>query len=151
MKGKGKGKKHRPKVDKSLEPTGKRPRIAEQVAQEENHPTWRFKYIDRENWTWDKVLWDELIPVLQDLEAKTWDQIHRLTREKEKHSFVPIENLPQSTVQQLERRQLDDVPQLFSIRVRGGIRAWGFQIDKICFLLWWDPKKTVYPTSRRHT
>ena len=114
---------------------------------------WQLGHLDDFFEPWSGADWPRVVERLKYLEGRGWRGIGTEARKSGTDSMIPPENLAKRARDRLVKLQLDDEDYLLSIRVHGGVRAWGVRIAEtsICRLLWWDPKKVVYPTKMRHT
>jgi len=99
---------------------------------------------------WDKVekdtLLKEVIPKLHDYENMTWGEI-----EGTESHFVDLDKCSREARKRLKEIELDDIEQLFSLRMNGKKRILGRRQGSILYLLWWDPEHQVCPSRRRNT
>jgi len=51
----------------------------------------------------------------------------------------------------LEELKLDDVDQLYSLRLNGRERLWGIRSNDKFSILWWDPEHQICPAPLKHT
>jgi len=100
-------------------------------------------YDDRE-WGWKKVkikeFFQKLLPRLQDYETMTWNEILR----RDHCHDMEVGRLCRKAQQRLleTRRDIDTLHQLDMERP---CRLWGYRDRQILYLIWHDPKHTVYP------
>ena len=59
---------------------------------------------------------------------------------------VTIEQLVPEARTRLEELELDDIGQLYRLRLRGAQRVWGILEGYIFKILWWDPDHTICPS-----
>ncbi len=101
-------------------------------------------------WGWDevgvKVLFQEIIPKLQQHENRTWGEI-----EGSQSHFVYMDQCVGEARKRLREIGLDDVEQLFSLRLSGKKRVWGRCQQSVFQVLWWDPEHEVCPSTMRRT
>lgn len=125
------------------------PRIAENVdGLRQLNFKWRAddKYIDydHEEWGWGKVIiqefFKELLNRLQDYETMTWDEV--LRRDS-------CHNMEASRLSPAAQRRLlqilPDIDTLHQLDMKQPCRLWGFRHLQTFYLIWHDPKHTVYP------
>jgi len=134
----------------------KKPRTAPEAPQRFR---WRTDYADLSDkeWGWGCVSIRELflgiVKKLHQLEDCSWDEIIG----RKVHFIAPSEIVPkaQKRLKALAAKQCipDDWSgeDLTSIRLTGEQRVWGFKVVNSFYLLWWDPKHTVYPVPKKHT
>lgn len=61
---------------------------------------------------------------------------------------MPIANIDKAAQKRLSVLGYGDGENLYQLKIRGGggkQRLWGFRIENIFQILWWDPRHTVYP------
>jgi hypothetical protein len=63
--------------------------------------------------------------------------------------WISVSRLPQEAKNRLVAIKLDDVDQLFSLRLSGTRRLWGLREDSTFFVVWWDPHHRVYPVEKK--
>lgn len=127
----------------------KRPSAAERRNYMRCHPSWRFSLLQLDGpFGWQPIggstraVRDRLAA----LERSTWDEI--LVRAKKQNHSVPIANLCGEAQKELRRIELDDVDQIWSLRMAGRPRVWGFLRHEFFYLLWWDPEHAICPSLR---
>ena len=152
----GRGKPRRPKVDPALRPGShgqRRPRVAAPPCDGDNAVVWQLRHLDDFPKEWITADWPRVVTRLQYLEQQGWRRIGADSKKKDTDHFIKLNLLHSNAQQRLVKLQLDDEDHLLSIHVHGGVRAWAVRVGTtpIARLLWWDPDKEVYPTSKRHT
>ncbi len=125
------------------------PRIAENVdGLRQLKFRWRVddRYIDynHEEWGWGKVtiqeFFKELLNRLQDYETMTWGEVLR------RDSCHDMEASKLSPAAQRRLLQiLPDIDTLHQLDMKQPCRLWGYRDRQILYLIWHDPKHTVYP------
>lgn len=109
---------------------------------------WRAdeRYIDYDHreWGWKKVkikeFFQKLLPRLQDYETMTWDEVLR------RDSCHDMEASKLSPAAQRRLLQiLPDIDTLHQLDMKQPCRLWGYRDRQILYLIWHDPKHTVYP------
>lgn len=122
------------------------------------YPSWRFyriKYTDR--WRIDICDWtiwrDRILPALSDYEKLTWAEIKSASKshgEGSKSHNVPVQELTKAARDELERMKIEN-DEIFSLRLNGVERVWGFLNCGVLELLWYDPQHEVCVSRKRHT
>lgn len=64
---------------------------------------------------------------------------------------VETDKLNSEAKKRLQELNLDDVGQLYRLRLTGTQRVWGILDGYIFKILWWDPNHTVCPSTKRNT
>lgn len=116
------------------------------------NPAWQFNLLDWEGpWGWRIIgtdKWQDILTKLGHFETRTWADIKSHTGS---HAVL-IADCPNSQViQRLTEIKLDDIDELFSLRLSGKERVWGILDEHIFKFLWWDPNHKVWPSPKKHT
>lgn len=64
---------------------------------------------------------------------------------------MEVADLDKEARDRLVEIDLDDLDELWSLRLSGRERVWGTITRNVFSLLWWDPEHTVYPVSKKYT
>jgi hypothetical protein len=64
---------------------------------------------------------------------------------------IPVYKLKKVARDRLDQLKLDDIEELFEIRLSGKGRIWGTMTGPIFNLLWWDPNHEAYEVEKKHT
>ena len=80
---------------------------------------------------------------LRDFESMSWVEIEQAGSHN-----VEVEKLSAEARERLVELRLDDIDELFSLRITGRRRVWGFRETNVLRLLWWDPEHQVCPSER---
>jgi hypothetical protein len=83
---------------------------------------------------------------LRNFESMTWGDL----KDTGSHS-VALDQLSPDARKRLEEIQLDDLGQLFSLRIAAKERVWGYYSGSALKILWWDPDHLVCPSLKKHT
>lgn len=118
----------------------------------DHHPVWQLKIIDMEHeaWGWKNIKdrLQEVLAKLKDYESMQWKEIkNNIARD---HA-VEIDKLHADAKKRLQELKLDDVGQLYRLRLSGTQRVWGILDGYIFKILWWDPEHTVCPSPKKYT
>lgn len=111
-------------------------------------PAWRFgrmEYCDP--WGWHEVDEEMMFNVrdrLISFESMPWGDIIRDTGSHP----VRIDRLVKDAQERLDALRLDDLEELFSLRITGVRRVWGIMEHNVLILLWWDPEHEVCPSLK---
>ncbi len=65
--------------------------------------------------------------------------------------FIAIEKLSKEAQQRLSQIQLDDLDELYSIRLNGRGRVFCVHRPQYMRVLWFDPEHQVCPSTLKHT
>jgi hypothetical protein len=99
----------------------------------------------------ENPFWIEIYPKIRHFEITPW---HILEREqygkkgKTKHHYVSVSNIIPEAQKRLQKLKLDDIDQLFSIRLDGELRIYGIRKFSYFRVLWIDFDHEIYPSSR---
>ena len=117
-------------IGKIQTPNFEKQKISWQIGSMDIFPEspWGWKEISKEK------LWDNLFPKLQAFETMTWSELG----ENGSHS-VSFDSLIPKAQKRLEDLKIDDIDELYSLRLTGKERIWGVRDRNILKLLWWDP------------
>ena len=123
--------------------------------------TWCSKNIDLESeWSFVKldvkILYQKVLPTLQEFSKLTWGEIERQThgsRNKSKHHCVNIESLCDEARLRLEELDVEGIGMrpLFSLRIDGKARIYSFRDRSLFELLWWDAEHQICPSKKKNT
>ena len=92
------------------------------------------------------TLLKEVIPALHQYENMTWGEI-----EGKKSHFVDLDKCSGEAQKRLKEIGLDDLEQLFSLRIGSKKRILGRRQGAVFYVLWWDPKHQVCPSKKKYT
>lgn len=149
----------------AAEPSNDRvPRIKENPASTDKQTiAWQFHRMDQdhEKWGWGKVGGDGLLGLIRahmcHLERMTWAEIQAATGGKSagngnNNHFVSVAQMPKEARDRLEALRLDDIDDLFSLRLEGTMRIYGIRDGRVLRLVWHDPhhgsKDGAYPVKK---
>jgi hypothetical protein len=122
------------------------------------HPVFSFRFADRTydgSWGFNRSA-DESHTVAElmcNMGALTWSEIYSQTtggrRRRKKHHDQPLAGLCKEAQDRIAHLRLDEVidDRVFRFRHGGTGRLWGWQVEDIFFVLWWDPDHQVFPTE----
>lgn len=89
---------------------------------------------------------------LGDFETMTWNEIKRTAiKGKKPHHYIAIQKLCVKAQRRLRDIKRDDLPGVFSLRLRGKERVVVILVEGVAELLWWDPRHEVCPSKKKHT
>lgn len=142
----GKKQKRRPALGMSVLDTKKNPRISDPIS---SRPSWRVGRLDFDGpWCPKKMVptLDDIIQRLKGYEGLSWHEVHK----SGSHS-VSLDKIIPEAQRRLEELNLDDVDNIYSLRIGGQERIWGIKQGDAFLLLWWDPEHQVCPSNKKHT
>jgi hypothetical protein len=102
---------------------------------------WGHAHIDRD------TLWNQIFPKLKNYELMTWGDI---TQDPNYNHSVKVWQIVKEARKRLEELGIEE-EQLFRFRLTGTQRVWGIRDRDIFYILWWDPKHEVCPSTKKHT
>ena len=117
------------------------------------NPVWSVGLIDLAlppsyKWGWhhckDAEMAIGLLKRLSILEKMTWEQLIA----PDKSHYIDFDKLCPEARRRLSELKLDDIDELFSLRVFSEKRVWGILDGHVLKILWWDPKHKVYPVEK---
>lgn len=91
---------------------------------------------------------------LAEFEGKTWDAIEKETTGKDgrsKHHDIKISKLIPEAQKRLKMLNINDIDELFSLRLEGELRVFGIRKHNVLNILWVDREHEVYKSSKKHT
>jgi len=113
---------------------------------------WRVnnKYVDygHREWGWGHLtcrdFFQILIERLHDYEQTTWDDL------SQRHSChpMPIENIQPDAQERLCEVCGSEIDSLYQVDINPRCRLWGYRDRAIFYLIWHDPKHTVYRVKK---
>lgn len=103
-------------------------------------PSWNFHTCDKKMWPLDEVhakavFWKEIFPHLQGWETTTWSSI-LVTNKKHNHS-LDVSTLNKIAVDRLNELEIE-VDSLVSLTLSGKHRLYGYIVDAVFYVLWYD-------------
>lgn len=106
----------------------------------DKNPTWVFNTRDTELWSiTDHVLWDELLPFMQQLEKQTWGEILSINNNGNKHHSILVGDLTKKAQKRLVEKFVE-AESILSLRITGTHRLYGyiFGANSAFNILWYD-------------
>lgn len=121
------------------------------------HPVWQLGRIDDEGkWGWKNIgkeRWaDKVLPKLKNLESMTWAEIEKAAggrRSGNNSHPVQVSELSKKARERLNDLYMDDLDELFSLRLQGEHRIYGKRIGNTLQIIWFDFNHEVYKVSKR--
>ncbi len=114
--------------------------------------TWHVGTIDAEGpWGWKnlscEVVWNQIHSKIANFETMTWVAI----KQSGGSHVIPISDICTDAKRRLNEIKMDDIDELFSLRLTGKQRIWGIRDRHILKVLWWDPEHEVCPSYKSYT
>lgn len=139
-------------------PAGKQVRVSEQPESSNTQsPAWQFHKRDKDHatWGWDKLSDADFRALLHDVlcnfESMTWAEILKAAGGRNhgnNHHLIPVEKCCKEAQQRLVDLHLDDLDDIFSLRLDGKTRLFGIRDGRVLRFIWHDPDHSVYPLVR---
>lgn len=144
-------------------PSGKEVRIRENPSSTDHEtPAWQFHRCDEDHtsWGWSKLDAEARLKVIKGLcafEQMTWTALKSQSGGKAagrgtNHHLLPINNFTKDAKNRLQLLKLDDIDELFSLRIGNTVRLYGIKDGRVLRFVWHDPhhgsKEGAYPTSK---
>lgn len=129
---------------------------------DQSTPAWQFHRCDQnhELWGWEKLAHEDFINIVKEhlhsFENMTWTQIKQAAggRSSGTNSHpLPIEGFVKDAIKRLQELKLDDISELFSLRLNNTLRLYGIKDGRVLRFIWHDPyhgtKDGAYPTTKK--
>lgn len=135
--------------------SGKQPRAQDVGSISGEKPAWQLSSIDADGkWGWKhigKERWEtKILPALVSLETMTWAEIECASggrKQGNNNHFVPTSSFSKEARERLEEIEMDDLEEMFSLRIQGRYRIYGKRVHRVLQIIWFDFQHEVYPTS----
>lgn len=115
---------------------------------------WRFRHVDHdgpwglENVDGQTLRW--LCERLAQFESMTVNEIFNNGDEPGKD--YDVHRIPNRTaLDRLEEMGLGDMTKIWRLRLQGKLRLYGFLLDNVFHVVWWDPKHEIWESKKKHT
>jgi len=89
----------------------------------------------------------QVLTRISNMETMSWREVEQRTGSH----LVSVDQIIPDARERLCQRKLDDLSDLFSLRVTAKERIWGVRRGSVLHLLWWDPEHQICPSIKRHT
>ena len=73
-----------------------------------------------------------------------------MVENRDRNHHVSVSVLSDRARKRLKDLNLEDMEELFSLRLSGKERIWGILTQGVLEVLWWDPAHEVCPSSKKH-
>jgi hypothetical protein len=127
--------------------TGKVPRAVSATSYHHLHPSWRVASIELvDPFGWHGMSGESLLAVREKLasfESMTWSEI--LVRGKKFHHSIRVSDITAEAQNRLEAAGLG-LDEVVSLRLSNLERVFGYLVNGVLVLLWWDPSHQVCPS-----
>ena len=96
---------------------------------------------------------ENIYPKIAEFERKTWSEIDNETYgtrsgNKSKHHNINIERLSKDAQNRLKEIGYNDVNEIFSLRLDGKLRIFGFRKLNYLDIIWIDPSHEICPSTK---
>lgn len=113
-------------------------------------PLWSFEKFDN-GFLDSKYLFSEIANKLKFFEGMTWYEIESASGGKKNgtnsHDIL-INDIIKDAQKRLGDLHLDNEDVIFSLRINGTLRIWGFRRENILEIIWIDDNHAIYPSNR---
>lgn len=127
----------------------KQPHTSEGIDFRTLRPVWRvgrLEMVDPYGWhVLDAAGVARVRERLKNFEAMTWMEI--LVAGRKQNHKIKVEDLCADAQARLQELELDQIPELISLRVTARERIFGILQENVLDLLWWDPEHAVCPSK----
>jgi hypothetical protein len=115
---------------------------------------WRFTHVDHDGpWSFaalDDDAWIALLGQLAQFETMTINELFHRGGYPGK-AYDPAELPDPRAARRLEAMRLTDMTKIWALRTQGKPRLWGFLVENVFHVIWWDPEHEVWPSQLKHT
>lgn len=114
------------------------------------HPSWNFSKSDLQNTKWSLYNSDflnEVLPKLIDFERRIWSDI---VSDKKYNHWIDTSNLIKEAQDRLIELKIF-YDSLFSLRLTGTVRLFGYIENGIYYIIWYDQNHEICPSNKKHT
>lgn len=119
------------------------------------NPVWSFKRMDTTHPRWSirlcEFLYDNIIIKLKDLEGLTWQEIMSASGGRSSGTnshFEDVADLCKEARDRMLELHMEDEDRVFSLRLTALERLYGILEGGTFFIIWYDAKHEIYPTSK---
>ncbi|MEU8920341.1 hypothetical protein AB0D10_05295 [Kitasatospora sp. NPDC048545] len=115
---------------------------------------WRFTHVDHDGpWGIAKLPpgeWEFLLRKLAEVETQTLMELFNKGEEPGKH--YETHRLPnKDALRRLAELKLNDMTRISRLRFGGRQRLYGFLVDNVFHVVWWDREHEVWPSQKKNT
>jgi hypothetical protein len=114
------------------------------------NPAWRVKRLEMvDPFGWHNMTSEQIHEIrvkLSNFETMTWGEIIG----PQNHP-IGVGDICKEARDRLSAMMLDDVDELFSLRLMGTQRIWGILEHNVLTVLWWDPNHQICPSPKKYT
>ena len=113
-------------------------------------PSWNFSKCDLEHHKWSlkkSNMFSEIIPKLISFEQRNWGDI---VSDKKHNHWIECEKLSKPAQNRLIELKIY-YESLFSLRLTGTLRLFGYIENGIFYIIWYDSNHEICPSHKKHT
>ena len=113
-------------------------------------PSWSFSRCDFEHEKWSLKLsniYEEIIPKLISFEQRKWSDI---ISDKKHNHWIDCADFSKEAQKRLKERKIY-YDELFSLRLTGTLRLFGYIENGIYYIIWYDPDHEICKSQKKHT
>lgn len=113
-------------------------------------PSWSFSKCDLDYQKWSlkqSDIFNEIIPKLISFEQRRWKEI---ISDKKHNHWIECISLSKEAQDRLNELRLY-YDSLFSLRLSGKIRLFGYIENGVFYIIWYDPEHEICPSQKKHT
>lgn len=92
-------------------------------------------------------MFEEIIPKLISFEGRQWSEI---LQDKKHNHWISCSKLIKEAQDRLDELHLQ-YDELFSLRLTGRLRLFGYIENGIFYIIWHDPDHEICPSVKKHT
>ncbi|MFO2764863.1 hypothetical protein SCM10_15685 [Legionella pneumophila serogroup 1] len=106
----------------------------------DNNGKWGFKQLTEDQL--HNLIFEELVSK----ESLNWNDL----KTSKSHNILKSKIIKEAQ-SRLEELNMDDLDEIFSLRLNGKKRLWGIRQANVLRVLWWDPHHEICPANKKHT
>lgn len=120
----------------------------------QSEPSWRFCFYDAGGkWTFtNEEFHNDILDHLIAYERMCWKDIIQASGGKSKGNGTNNHSIQVADIIKEARDRLNEIAvyrdELFSLRLTGKKRLWGFRVHNILNIIWYDSNHEIYPTQK---
>lgn len=114
------------------------------------NPSWNFSRCDFDHETWSlnkSDIFKDVIPKLSNFERQKWKEI--MQDKKHNHWINSSQFIKAAQDRIIEKKWYYD--ELFSLRLGGRMRLFGYIENGIYYIIWYDENHEICPSNKIHT
>jgi hypothetical protein len=112
---------------------------------------WRMSLLDFDgHWGWRKVEAAKLFEIIEKMCGHE-KSVATTTFSGGGNKQVPVERLASAAQARLRQLNLDDLDELWELRLTNKERVWGRRVRHLFYPIWWDPDHEVCPSPLKNT